>query len=56
MRIIKDPEERKIEILDTAERLFTTKGYKQTTILDILNEIGIAKGTRKFDSLTLLIN
>lgn len=45
MRIIKDPEERKVEILDTAERLFTTKGYAQTTILDILNEIGIAKGT-----------
>jgi len=45
MRTLKDPEERKAEILDTAERLFTTKGYIQTTILDILNEIGIAKGT-----------
>lgn len=45
MRTIKDPEVRKNEILDTAERLFTTKGYNQTTILDILNEIGIAKGT-----------
>ena len=45
MRILKDPEERRAEILDTAERLFTTKGYSQTTILDILNEIGIAKGT-----------
>jgi len=45
MRTLKDPEERKAEILDTAERLFTTKGYNQTTILDVLNEIGIAKGT-----------
>jgi len=45
MRILKDPEERKAEILDTAERLFTTKGYSKTTIMDILNEIGIAKGT-----------
>lgn len=45
MRIVKDPEERKSEILDTAEKLFTTKGYNQTTIMDILNEIGIAKGT-----------
>jgi len=45
MRILKDPEERKAEILNTAEKLFTTKGYNQTTILDILNEIGIAKGT-----------
>lgn len=45
MRILKDPEERKSEILDAAEKLFTTKGYGETTILDILNEIGIAKGT-----------
>lgn len=45
MRIIKDPEERKSEILDTAEMLFCTKGYSKTTINDILNEVGIAKGT-----------
>ncbi|MEK8127193.1 TetR/AcrR family transcriptional regulator [Paenibacillus filicis] len=45
MRVIKDPDERKSEILDTAEALFTTKGYSKTTILDILNAIGIAKGT-----------
>lgn len=45
MRIVKNPEERKTEILDTAERLFAIKGYSQTTIVDILNEIGIAKGT-----------
>lgn len=45
MRIVKDPEERKAEILDTAEMLFCTKGYSKTTINDILNEIGIAKGT-----------
>ncbi|ANY68877.1 TetR family transcriptional regulator [Paenibacillus sp. BIHB 4019] len=45
MRILKDPEERKNEILDTAEMLFYTKGYNKTTINDILQEIGIAKGT-----------
>ncbi|HGM3508027.1 TPA: TetR/AcrR family transcriptional regulator [Clostridioides difficile] len=45
MRIVKDPEERKSEILDTAEMLFCTKGYSKTTINDILNEVGIAKGT-----------
>ena len=45
MRITKDPEARKAEILDTAEKLFVTKGYNQTTIIDILNEISIAKGT-----------
>ena len=45
MRTIKTPEQRKHEILDTAETLFTTKGYAKTTIMDILNAVGIAKGT-----------
>lgn len=45
LRTLKEPEERRNEILDTAERLFFTKGYSKTTIIDILNEIGIAKGT-----------
>lgn len=45
MRIIKNPEERRNEILDTAEMLFCNKGYTKTTINDILKEIGVAKGT-----------
>ncbi len=45
MRVLKEPEERKNEILDTAEMLFITKGYTKTTVNDILNAIGIAKGT-----------
>lgn len=45
MRVSKSPEERKKEILDVAEELFTTKGYAETTINDILQKIGIAKGT-----------
>ena len=45
MRILKDPDDRKNEILDTAEKLFFTKGYNKTAVNDILNEIGIAKGT-----------
>jgi len=45
MRVIKDPAVRKSEILDAAEMLFITKGYNKTTIIDILNKIGIAKGT-----------
>ncbi|MFU2031129.1 TetR family transcriptional regulator [Bacillus wiedmannii] len=45
MRIVKEYEERRKEILDTAERLFITKGYTKTTVNDILKEIGIAKGT-----------
>ncbi len=45
MREIKDSEIRKNEILDVAEELFVTKGYNKTTIIDILDRVGIAKGT-----------
>ncbi len=45
MRIVKEYEERRKEILEIAERLFLTKGYTKTTVNDILKEIGIAKGT-----------
>ncbi|ASA26374.1 TetR/AcrR family transcriptional regulator [Paenibacillus donghaensis] len=44
-RISKDPEERRNEILDVAERLFFSKGYAKTTVNDVLQAIGIAKGT-----------
>lgn len=45
MRISKEAEDRRNEILDTAEMLFFTKGYARTTVNDMLQEIGIAKGT-----------
>ena len=45
MRIVKNAEERKMEILDTAEHLFETQGFDNTSTNDILNEIGIARGT-----------
>jgi AcrR family transcriptional regulator len=45
VRIVKEYEERKAELLDTALRLFISKGYEQTSINDILNEVGISKGT-----------
>lgn len=45
MRQIKDHNERKKEILDTAQVLFSMKGYERCSVNDILNEIGIAKGT-----------
>lgn len=44
MRITKEPEERKQEILDTAMRLFYEKGYEKTSIADIAKEIGVAQG------------
>ncbi|MGN1168368.1 MAG: TetR/AcrR family transcriptional regulator [Lachnospiraceae bacterium] len=45
MRIVKDAEERRNEILDVAERLFCARGYDNTSTNDILKEIGIARGT-----------
>lgn len=45
MRVIKEAEERKNEILDVAERLFGTKGFDSTSTGDILAETGIARGT-----------
>lgn len=45
MRITKEHDVRRNEILDTAEMLFETKGYSNTTVNDILREVNIAKGT-----------
>jgi len=45
MRTIKEPEIRKGEILDAAEKLFAVKGYETATINDILDAVQIAKGT-----------
>ncbi|MEZ4514555.1 MAG: TetR/AcrR family transcriptional regulator [Chloroflexota bacterium] len=44
-RITKEHDERRGEILDTAQQLFYQKGYQQTSIQDIIDTIGIAKGT-----------
>jgi len=45
MRIVKEHDERRNEILDAAEKLFYEKGYDKCTISDILETVGIAKGT-----------
>ena len=36
--------ERRNEIIETAGKLFEEKGYEQTQVQDIVNEIGVAKG------------
>ena len=41
----KEAETRKREILDVAEELFTVKGYDNTSTTDILERVGIARGT-----------
>jgi AcrR family transcriptional regulator len=44
-RISKDPEERRRELIDTAECLFMERGYEHTAISDIVKELNIAQGT-----------
>ena len=44
MRITKEPEERKQEILDTALKLFGERGYERTSITDIAKANGVAQG------------
>lgn len=44
MRVTKEPEMRKREIMLAAKRLFINKGYGNTSINDIVNEVKVAKG------------
>ena len=43
-RIVKDPEERRKELIDTAERMFITNGYDQTAVSDIVKEVNLSQG------------
>jgi AcrR family transcriptional regulator len=45
IRVVKQPTIRKSEIIDAAHRLFLTQDYENTTMQDIMNACGIAKGT-----------
>jgi len=45
MRIVKNPQERKKEFLETARKLFFTKGYEQTSVNAIIKEVGLSKGS-----------
>lgn len=45
MRVIKEAEERRKEILDAADELFGQKGFDGTSTNDILEKVGIARGT-----------
>ncbi len=45
MKTVKEGEVRRREILVAARGLFTTKGYDQTSVNDILRIVDIAKGT-----------
>lgn len=43
-RIVKDPDDRKREILDTAMALFVERGYENTSLRDIAKHMGITPG------------
>ncbi len=45
MRISKDPEVRKSELIEAAETLFREEGFRQTSVSDIVKKIGVAQGT-----------
>jgi AcrR family transcriptional regulator len=45
VRITKAPEERRLEIIKTAEKLFSQNGYSNTSVEAIIKEMGVAKGT-----------
>ena len=45
MRITKDADDRKNEILDVSGALFSQKGFDATTISDIIEKVGVARGT-----------
>lgn len=44
-RISKQPDERKAELMETAERLFIEKGFASVRVSDIVSAMGVAQGT-----------
>jgi AcrR family transcriptional regulator len=44
-RIVKKPSERRAEIVKTARDFFLIKDYDKTTLQDVMDHLGIAKGT-----------
>jgi AcrR family transcriptional regulator len=45
VRISKEPDERKGELLEMAERLFIEKGFEAVRVSDIVQALGVAQGT-----------
>jgi AcrR family transcriptional regulator len=44
-RIVKKAADRRLEIVETARQLFQENEYEKTTIQDVMDQLGIAKGT-----------
>lgn len=45
MRVTKDPEVRRKELIDAAEELFREKGCEKTSVSGIVKKVGVAQGT-----------
>ncbi len=45
VRTVKNPDQRRMEIVKAARRLFQSKEYDKTTMQDVMEDLGIAKGT-----------
>jgi AcrR family transcriptional regulator len=44
-RVVKNADDRRVELLETALRLFLTRGYERVAVQDITDAVGVAKGT-----------
>jgi len=44
-RVSKDPQERRSELVDAAERLFLERGFESTAVSDIVKAVNVAQGT-----------
>lgn len=45
VRVTKTTEERRLEIIETAQKLFSQQGFSNTPVDAIIKEMGVAKGT-----------
>ena len=56
-RTVKEPDERRSELIATAQQLFYAKGYESTSVRDIVKAVGVAQGTfyYYFDSKTAVL-
>jgi AcrR family transcriptional regulator len=45
IRVVKEPEERREELIDIAEKLFVKYGYEETPVSDIVKKAKVAQGT-----------
>ncbi|UCF07676.1 MAG: TetR/AcrR family transcriptional regulator [Thermoplasmata archaeon] len=62
IRVVKEPEERREELMDVAEKLIKKKGFEKTNVSDIVKKAKVAQGTfyyyfeSKDDVLNAIIN